>query len=450
MSNKAIERKKRFRKKVLYGAVTSAILVAPLTHASSFYLLEQSPAHLGHAFAGTASNIGDASTVYFNPAGMTQLEGRQLTGGLNWVRPSSRFTDGGSNTGDVGSRTNESAVIPNLYYTHRLNEQWSFGLGLSVPFGLSSDWGDEWSGRYLATFSELEVLNFNATAAFAVNEQLSVGFGINYQTMDVTLQSQVDSTLGTNPSPGSDSYGQITGDADDVTFDLSVYYQLDDATAFGLTWRQGGTFGLTGRANFSRNAFCEPGAGAPVGETGATTGTLCAQALDQLEGNVRADVTLPDILTFSASHRFNNDWSFHADVSWTQWSSIQYVDVVNNETNSLVETLDLEYSDTFRAALGATYHMDGPWTLRAGIARDHAPQTSPTRMTPRIPDEDRTWLSAGFNYAHSEELTFDAGYAHLFIGDADIANLDPDTGNNVVGSFSSNVNIFSAQVNWRF
>lgn len=449
MSNKANNPHGPVRHCFLFGAMAAALGATPLSHGASFYLLEQSPAHLGHAFAGTASNINDASTVYFNPAGMGQLEGKQLTAGLNGVRPRARFRDEGSNTGNRGARTSESAVIPNLYYTQRLNDQWAFGLGLTVPFGLSSDYGNQWAGRYLATFSELELINLSATAAFSLNEKLSFGFGVSYQEMDVTLESQIDSTLGVAPNPATDSSARISGDADDIVFDLSVLYQHDEATSVGLAWREGGTFGLSGSADFTRSALCAPGAGFAIPETNLTSGTLCAAALDSREGQVGADVTLPDVLTLSASHRLNELWSLHADIGWTRWSDIQYVDVVNHETTTLVETLALQYSDTYRLAVGATYRLGGPWTLRAGLGLDEAPQTDPTRMTPRIPDEDRTWLSVGFNYALADNLSIDAGYAHLIVAGADIASMDAETGHNVVGSFSSRVDIISAQLNWR-
>lgn len=449
MSNKTKNSRVRLRHWFQISAMAAAIGSAPASYGASFYLLEQSPAHLGHAFAGTASNINDASTVYFNPAGMAQLDGKQLTAGLNAVMPRARFRDEGSNTGNLRARTSESAIVPNLYYTHRMNDQWAFGLGLTVPFGLSSDYGTQWPGRYLATFSELELISLSATAAYSFNEKFSFGLGVSYQEMDVTLESQIDSTLGAAPNPETDSYGTISGDADDIVFDLSALYRHNEATTFGLAWREGGTFDLSGDAHFTRNALCAPGAGFPIPETNFTTGTLCTAALASREGAVRADVTLPDVLTLSASHHLDDFWSVHADIGWTRWSSIQYVDVVNQQTSTLVETLALQYSDTYRLALGATYRTNGPWTFRAGVAFDEAPQTDATRMTPRIPDEDRTWLSLGFNYAHSDNLSIDAGYAHLIVAGADIASLDTETGHNVVGSFSSRVDILSAQLNWK-
>src|SRR5690625_1379867 len=172
MSNKTKNSRVRLRHWFQISAMAAAIGSAPASYGASFYLLEQSPAHLGHAFAGTASNINDASTVYFNPAGMAQLDGKQLTAGLNAVTPRARFRDEGSNTGNLRARTSESAIVPTLYYTHRMNDQWAFGLGLTVPFGLSSDYGTQWPGRYLATFSELELISLSATAAYSFNETL--------------------------------------------------------------------------------------------------------------------------------------------------------------------------------------------------------------------------------------------------------------------------------------
>src|SRR5690606_16870112 len=127
---------------------------------------------------------------------------------------------------------------------------------------------------------------------------------------------------------------------------------------------------------------------------------------------------LPDTLTLSASQELNNNWSIHGDIAWTQWDSISTIEIVNSENNATVNTLDLQYSNTLRYALGTSYETDGAWTWRAGIAFDEAPQTDPNRISPRIPDHDRIWLSAGFNYAFADNLSIDVGYTHLFVDDA--------------------------------
>lgn len=431
--------------------LTAFIALPGSVLASSFQILEQSPAHLGKAFAGTASDINDASTVFFNPAGMTKLDDRTITVGLNGIMVHSEFSDIDSNTGGQTGETDELGFVPNLYYVQPLTDGWAIGVGINGPFGLESNYDTDWTGRYLATHSQLEVVNIGISAAYEITDRLSAALGVSYQMLDVTLENQVDSTLGAVPDPSTDSRARVSGDDNAVVMDLSLYYEPLSSTRFGLVWRQGGDFSLSGDAQFTLNAACAPGAGFPTGAPPApTTGTLCAGALSSLQGNIAAEVELPDTLTLSASHAFNERWTLHGDIAWTQWDSIQTISVINTENDAVVDVLDLQYDNTVRYAIGTTYNTGGPWTFRAGVAHDEAPQTDPEFVTPRIPDQDRTWISAGFNYAFSETLSMDLGYAHLFVDDTAINDVDSQTGHQVVGEFESSVDIVGVQANWRF
>lgn len=419
--------------------------------ASSFLILEQSPAHLGHAFAGTASNIGDATTVFFNPAGMSQLKHREVSVAGNVIFTEAVFNDRGSDTGGPEGKTDEIALVPNLYAVYPINDQWAFGIGINAPFGLASDYGEEWIGRYLATFSELQVINVNATFAYAVTEQLSVGLGVSYQHADVTLESQVDSTFGIAPAPASDNRAVIDGSDYAFVADVSVYYQPTDTTRLGLVWRQGADFTLEGGADFELSPACSLGSGYSTGVPPApTTGTMCAMALSNLQGDAHAKVTLPDTLTFSISQQIAERWTLHSDIAWTEWSSIQTIEIINSNNSLNITQLDLEYKDTMRYALGVTYAPGSAWTWRAGVAWDETPQDSPQRVNPRIPDQDRTWISVGFNYAISEDISIDAGFAHLIIDDSHIDQADNANGHLVRGYFDSRVDIIGVQANWRF
>lgn len=449
--------------KYLGTLVALAALSAPsLALASSFQLLEQSPAQMGKAFAGTASDITDASTVYFNPAGMSRLEGNHLTLGGNAVFTEADFGNDGSsytfngNTVPVDGRgnTEETGFIPNAYWVMPLSEQFTLGLGAGGPFGLSSDFGTTWPGRYSATFSELEVMNFNATTSWAPTDQLAFGLGVNYQRIDVTLQSQFDSTLGISPDPATDSSASIEGDDDDFVFDVSMLWTPMPGTHIGLLWRQGGDFTLSGNANFDLNAACAPGAGLPTGAPPApTTGTLCAGALAANEGSVVAGAELPDTITLSASQELGDRWTLHADIAQTRWSSIQTIAVENVNSGENVTELDLRYDDTLRLAIGASFDWSDVMTWRFGVAKDDAPQTDPEHVSPRIPDEDRTWLALGANFQLSDAVSVDVSYAHLLVDDAELDRQEPTAvggSYNLQGSFDSTVNIVGAQVNWRF
>lgn len=450
-----------FKSAVAFIAVGTLGLTSTPIRAASFQILEQSPARLGTAFAGTASIADDASTVFFNPAGMTQLKSRQISAAGHVLLVESEFTDSGS-TAAAGSplqqplsgkdgKTDKPGFVPNFYYVQPFSERWWFGLGVNAPFGLASDYDTDWIGRYHATESELRVVNINPTFAYAVNDQFSVGFGLSYQRADTTLKNQVDSfsaciagggaaanCLAFHGGPGnqaSDSNAKVEGDDSDIVADLSVHWQPLPQTRIGLIWRQGADYTLEGDANFSPSSSC-------------AADPFCSGTLQVLGGNVEANVELPDTITLSASHRLTERWQLHGDIAWTEWSSLQEINVVNTGNGQSVTTLELNYDDTMRYAAGASFSPDKAWTWRFGVAFDEAPQTDKQHVTPRIPDADRVWVSAGFNYAFSPDTSMDVGYAHLFIDDTQIDSVEQ--GNQLVGEFKANVNIVGVQGNWRF
>ena len=434
---------------VLASCIIAAIPGAAF--AASFQILEQSPAHLGKAFAGTASDISDASSVFFNPAGIGQLDSSMITVGGNAIFAKAKFNDTNSNTGGVEGETDEIGYIPNLYWVTPISEKLTFGLGLNAPYGLASKYDDEWVGRYLATHSELEIVNLNAVLAFDINDIFSIGVGVDYQRAQVTLESQVDSTFGISPSASRDSSAKIQGDDDDISADVSIYFTPSEQTSVGLVWREGGEFDLEGDAKFSLNAFCSPGAGFPTGAPPRpTTGTLCAAGLGALQGDAQASVQLPDTLTLSGTHKLGDNWRFHGDIAWTQWSNIQTINVVNSDNNLTINQLALQYDDSMRYAVGFSYESESPWTWRFGVALDESPQTDPALLSPRIPDQDRTWFSGGFNYELSQSASIDFGYTHIRVDEARINNTEAQTGHHVEGSFDASVNIVAVQGNWRF
>jgi long-chain fatty acid transport protein len=433
-------------------ALFFSIALLPATAlAASFQILEQSPAHLGKAFAGTASDVSDASSVFFNPASIVELDAPTFTLAGNAIFTKSTFNDTNSNTNGSAGKTDEIGYVPNIYYVHPVSERLTLGVGINAPYGLASDYGNDWHGRYLATHSELEVVNINTVAAIRLNDTWSLGLGINYQRADVTLESQFDSTLGVAPSPATDSSAKITGDDDSFAADVSLYYVPTDRTRFGLIWRQGAKFDLEGDARFSLHSLCSPNAGFPTGAPPApTTGTICAASLAAVAGDAQARFQLPDTITLSGSHQLTDYWWIHGDIAWTEWSNIQSIDVINSNNNLTINTLELHYKDTMRYALGFTHKSDCPWTWRFGIAIDEAPQTNPMLVNPRIPDQDRIWFSAGFNYEFSSGTSIDLGYSYIKVDKASINNTNPQTGHHVEGSFDADVNIVGVQANWKF
>lgn len=452
-------------------AVCIAAAIPGTASAASFYIIESSPSRLGNAFAGTASAADDASTVFFNGAGMTRLDGPTVQLGGHYIMPEADFENDGSTTaagtslsGDDGN-TDESALVPNFYYSTPLNDTVSFGLGINAPFGLSSSYDEAWVGRYHATDSELETININPSVAFQATDRLSVGFGVNFQSIDATLEKEVDSfaacfSAATAPvaagggglsdaaanancgaahgGPGNraaDVSSKVTGDDRGVGIDLSMLYEFDADSRIGVSWRQGVHYTLEGDVNFSQSDKADSCAADPFCN-GATA-----------DGNVSADVELPDILTVSATHGIGDDWRLDADIAWYEWDSIQELRI-ERPNGQEVSTLELEYDNTVRYALGGTYTGFSGMALRAGVAHDESPISSEETVTPRIPDGDRTWLTVGATFDLSEQASVDVGFAHLFVDEVEVDNTEQ--GNTLRGEFDPTVNILSVAGNWRF
>jgi long-chain fatty acid transport protein len=172
-------------------------VLSPASLAAGFALIEQSASQLGNAFAGSAAFANDASTIFFNPAGMTRLPA-QVVGGLHYVLPSTKFdgtaTDpaGGPASGGNGGESGQAGVIPNFYITAPLGDGLFAGLGINVPFGLSTEYDDNWKGRYQGIESELLTINFNPSLAYRVNRHLSIGAGFTLQYIDAKLTQAID------------------------------------------------------------------------------------------------------------------------------------------------------------------------------------------------------------------------------------------------------------------
>jgi len=436
--------------------------------ASSFALIEQSVSGMGSAYAIGSAGIDDASTIYFNPATMSRLSGSNLTGGLQIVNSRTDFkgsaeynTKNAANatpppnglgiagfpvSGDSKSNLDLTAGVPMGAISHQLNDKTWLGLTINAPFGLKTEYDDDWVGRYSAIKSELLTYNFNPTLAFKVSDHASIGVGVSALYADGELTNAVDvaqlSALGGAPIPGwvpgSSTYdSKVKMTADDWGFGWNVGFMLQpsDNTRLGLHYRSKIELTLEGDAKVS--------------------GPLANSKQD-----AELDITLPDSLSISGYHAINSKWAIMADYTWTQWSRIKTLDIKLEDGSQSVATWN--YDDSSRYSIGTEYTHNNKWKYRAGLALDQTPVPNDSERSPRVPDADRTWLSFGLTYSHTPNLSFDLGYAHLFVDDPKLDDV-PDNNNptlqypvgltgfhTVSGKYDSAVDIFGAQINWRF
>ncbi len=415
-------------------ALAGLTLGSSTSHAAGFSLIEQSVSGLGNAYAGAAASAEDASTIFFNPAGMTLLDGQQVVAGLHLIKPSTKFTDDGSSTsGGDGGDAGHLGAIPNLYYVADINNEMKFGLGINVPFGLATEYDKDWQGRYQAIKSAVEAININPSLAFKINPQWSVGLGANIQYFKAELTNAIDFsaiTGGALPA-GTDGFADVSGSSWGFGYNLGVLFAPTEATRVGLAYRSQVKHSLDGDADFTLPAAAQ---GIP---------SLAAAFIDQ---GVSADIDLPSTLSLSLFHQFTDAWAVLADFTRTGWSSYQEMKIEydNGRTPSVEEN---EWEDNNRYSVGVNFTPNQTWTYRAGVAYDETVVPSAELRAARIPGNDRTWLALGLGYQMSKSLAFDFGYAHLFVKDAEIDRRGA-TGDLLKGSYESSVDILSAQVVW--
>ncbi len=453
-----------FRKSLLAMAMTTATTLA---QAGSFGLIEHSASGQGAAFAGASALGEDASTVYFNPAAMTRLSGSEVVLVGHVIIPDAKFTNTGS-TDAVGTSlpgfdtaTSESAFVPNFYWVTELDSGVRFGLGVNVPFGLSTNYNQGWVGRYHALKSEIKSINVNPSIAWKASDRVSVGFGVSIQYIELTLSSTIDSygactqfaTTGTDclnagltglGVASQDSYLTLQGDSIEAGWNLGFLIDLDKASRLGISYRSAIKHNVSGSADYTLDARLQPFAD---GATAATGFNILQDT------SLKAIADLPDTLSISYVRELNEKMTILADWTWTGWNSLGEI-VINQQGNvpGREAKLELNYANTNRYSLGINYQYSDALLLRTGIALDETPIRTPEQTSARIPGNDRKWLSVGFGYAPADNWSVDVGYTHIFLSDTDINNNAGASSSNATlkGTYESTVDIISAQLNLHF
>jgi len=369
--------------------------------ASGFALNEQSISGMGTGFAGRSSSADDASTVYGNPAGMSRLKREQVTlgGAAVIAKTDIKQTSGASGTND-GDMV-PVVGVPMGYYVKPIDDHWSFGFGMYVPYGLVTDYESGFAGRYYGSKSEVQVITLQPTVSYAFNDKVSIGFGPTINRIDGTLESATRP-----PAPGlNDGKVRITGDDTAVGYNVGILVQATDRTRVGLTYHSMVDYKLEGKTKVSNQYI------------GALNGTKYDASLK---------LKTPESVDFSVTHELDDQWTIYAGSTWTRWSRLEAITVNNEGVPPLLVAGGLgriseeqKWHDTWAHAIGASYKLNKEWVLRTGFTVDQSP-TNNVNRSPRIPTGDRKILSFGAGYSPSDDVTIDLAYSYLWEEDTKI------------------------------
>ena len=372
--------------KILLFSIFSFIMLSSLVYPAGFTIYNQDAAAvgMGNAFTAIADN---PSAVFYNPAGINQLEGTQLRSGLNMIYSDTSFR--GAESGKRTDIESNFATLMNGYLTHKINDKISVGGGVFTPFGLATEWPSDWEGATVSYYSDLKTFCVNPAISVQVHPRLSLAAGINYLYSDFKIRRVIDAgqligiPLGIN-------LGRITLDGDDDNswgYNLGLLFKISEQWKLGVAYRSQFTIKFKGRAKYRFSRILQP----------------LFPATD-----ISPRMKLPPIVSTQISANLWSKWTFASGITWTGWSV--YDELAPNFENDFLippnmKSSPQDWRDVFAFHLGAQYQYNPTWLFRGGYIFDQTPVPERT-LGPMVPDVDAHILSLGAGYTR-DNFTID-------------------------------------------
>lgn len=383
------------RKAVLFSILLIALFCSS-GYPAGFLVYNQDAASSGMANAFTA--IADnASAVFYNPAGINQLEGTQLRSGFMLYYPNASFR--GAESGERTDMHDDISALLSGYLTHKINDKISIGGGVFSPFGLVTDWPSRWEGDYVSTYAQMRTVFVNPVISIQVHPRLSLAAGINYVYADFKIRRGIDPyrMMGL---PFGTTLGQITLDGSDNCswgYNLGILFHINDQWSLGVSYRSKVNLNMDGRANYRLPRFLQ----------------RLFPATD-----ISPRMELPPILSVDIATHLWDKWTFGAGVLWTGWSVFDEL-APNFENDLLIppsmKSVPQDWRDVFAFRLGAQYQFNPTWVFRGGYIYDQTPVPERT-LSPMVPDSDANLLSLGIGYTKNN-FVIDTSCMAVFFSD---------------------------------
>lgn len=403
--------------KIAAAAMMVAGAFATQTYAAGFQLSEQSAIQMGRAMAGAGIVGDDLSAVHYNPAGMTLLSGTRMQATGTWVAVNLDYESRDGSVTENGRLKGQT--IPAGFITHQINDSLWAGLGLTVPYGMGTEFDENWGGMDRGTESMILTFDINPNLAWKVNDKLSVGGGISLQYAKAELGFGFDV-----PSFKTAAHANVKGDSWAWGWNVGMMFQPVETVRVGLAYR----------SHIAHNAD---------GHT-----TLDINGMGSLTSDMKVRIKTPDTITLSATWEATDALRLSGTARWSKWSNFKSLSLDNSGFVAAAHsTITNNWDDTWFFSVGADYKLNGQWTVRGGVAYDQGPVENQYRMAV-IPDTDRVWFSGGASYKYTDNLTFDFGATYIKgVGDKELVSANEKAS----GEFKSlDSYIFSAQMQYLF
>jgi long-chain fatty acid transport protein len=427
------------RKRTLAGA---AVLVCALTAnaagAGGIILYEVGTADVGLAAAGYAARAQDASTILTNPAGMTRLSGDHLTLGGQLLHADLGFSIGQATSPALGGSDGGNPIgwFPGggLFYSHTVSPDLKLGIAVTGNFGSAVKYDAGWVGRYYLEEGTLLGVSFLPSAAWRVNDKLSLGAALN------VMYGIFDTKVAVNNVIGTDGRLELDDKAWGLGANVGVLYEAAPGSRVGITYTSPVKLDFAAQAKWS-------------GLAPALQALLRSRGL--LDANVDLGVTVPQGVMASLYHEVDPRWAILGNVGWQQWSKFGRLDIGVDSSDPVSLTTNLEYKDTWHVAAGAQYKWSDPWTLNCGVAYDSAFQDN-NHVAVALPANSVWRFGVGGQKQESKTFNWGWSFEYAWGGDLHVderarAPVAVGGRGDLVGSLANSASMFlAANFNWKF
>lgn len=422
------------------AAAVMAVCAASAAHAAGFMLTEQSAGALGRAYAGVGVDGTDLSGVYYNPATMTLHPGTQIQAGFVAVGLDLAFE--GEKNGQAVTENGQynTQAIPHGYISHQLNDSMWVGLAMTVPFGMGTEYDDNWAYANRGISAEVLTFDFNPNVAWKVSDKLSLGAGVSIQYAAADLKMRADMPKGTvNPDYAVSANGEIDADSWAWGFNVGLMWSPLENLRFGVSYRSkinhhaDGDFTLDNQKVHISDDFV-------MNMPGSSTFS-----------DATASLSTPAWAMATAAWDVNELLSLYATFRWTDWSSFDNLEIKSAGIPLTgVQKITNEWQDTYLVSVGADFRFTNWWTFRAGVGYETSPIDNPRYRTAIIPDADRWWFALGSSFQATKSMQIDVSAAMLHgVGEGSVyASEESDT---KVGHFENlDAYLFGVQLVYKF
>jgi long-chain fatty acid transport protein len=407
---------KRYMPAAALAVLAVAAVAPPQANGGGFEVPMQSARAAGQADAFTAQ-ADDASAIWYNPAGLTQIKGTEVVVGAIGLSSNWRF-DGDAGTGQT---MNDEAVLPHFYLSSDLGtERVRVGIGMNNSFGLSEDWGDDDGPlRFIVDDARLAAINISPALAVKIDERLSVGLALNAYYADLKLDRQAP--LGAPPAP--EGRFELEGNDWALGVTPSVLWKINRRHAIGAFYRSQVDLELAGDGEVTFG-------GAPV--VGPSPANLA--------------VTLPQQVGVGYAFRPAEPLKLEVDVVWTDWNALDQLVIHSANPAFNGSEIPANWESGFTYRFGVQYALNDRWTTRAGYAYSENAVPGST-FTPIVPDSNYHLFAVGLGYG-VERWSLDLAYQLIYREDRSIA--DSALSPTIDGEWENTIHTLALSATFRF